>query len=277
MASMSWNLLLTLLSLDCLLSEAAKRGLTLGGNHVCDDLALFGKVKPWFYNWRSWPTGPDYASCAGAHDSGYIPMIWSGAGVDTTNITAGEALLGFNEPNMPSQSNMKPEDAAALWPQLVKRAASLGITRIGSPAPSAHSPSHVDAKQWLDAFFAACKGCQVDFIALHFYGCNANTLKHFLLDVHSRYDLPIWLTEFNCGDGMRNATALAHMKYMRGALPLLESLDFVERYAWMSARNGKIPGSSLIHPGSGTLTDLGKFYRDFSADVEMAGNFTLHV
>ena len=49
---------------------------------------------------------------------------------------------------------------------------------------------------------------------------------------------------------------------MKEAVPLLESLPFVERYAWMSARNTHDVGAALVHGTNSTtsLTTLGEWY-----------------
>merc|ERR1712039_576791 len=104
-------------------------------------------------------------------------------------------------------------------------------------------------------------GCQVDFLATHTYTCSRAGLESFLSGLHARYHLPIWLTEFNCGDGSNQTTA-KHRAYMEEALPLLESLEYVERYSWMSVRNTRVTGCSLID-ALGGLSPLGKFYNDF--------------
>ena len=53
---------------------------------------------------------------------------------------------------------------------------------------------------------------------------------------------------------------------MEKALPALEKLDFVERYAWFPAKpDNRALGTSALFDAAGELTPLGEFYRDFSA------------
>lgn len=47
--------------------------------------------------------------------------------------------------------------------------------------------------------------------------------------MYSKYGKPIWVTEFNCGDGSRNASAAEHLAYMKVALPILDATAHVER------------------------------------------------
>jgi hypothetical protein len=243
-----------------------KRGLALKSDSVCADLALFSSLRPWFYGWGSAPSSSDYSKCANQHDSGFIPMIWGRRAVSVDVWPNAAALLGFNEPNHKQQSNLQPAEAARLWPSVMHAAHEAGIARLGSPAAApcgGGSRKCVDdVLPWLDEFFGNCSNCTVDFIATHSYVCQASKLRSFLEGLYERYRLPIWLTEFNCGDGSRNASAKEHLQYMKEAVPLLESLPFVERYAWMSARNTHDVGAALVYGTNSTsnLTTLGEWY-----------------
>lgn len=68
----------------------------------------------------------------------------------------------FNEPDFTQESNIDPEDAAQLWIQYIQPLRALGI-RLGGPAVTA------TGLPWLQAFFAACTNCTVDFLPLHWY------------------------------------------------------------------------------------------------------------
>jgi hypothetical protein len=245
-------------------TKPPKRGLALKSDSICPDLRLFAKLKPWFYGWGAEPSAPDYnLSCSKEYDSGFIPMTWSKKAVDGMIYPGADALLGFNEPNHKEQSNLDPADAAAEWPAFEAKAKALGIRRLGSPAAAACGNSSKcigNTDDWFDKFFSACSGCQVDFIATHTYVCSASALESFLSGIHMKYNKTIWLTEFNCGDGSKNASAAKHLAYMKEALPLLESLDYVERYSWMSTQNTKVPGCALVSP-DGQLTTLGEYYQ----------------
>ena len=264
-------LVLAALALPSAHAAAPKRGLALSkhaGEADCADLKLFSSLRPWFYGWGPTPSSSNYSKCALQHDSGFIPMLWGRNSVNFTVWHHADALLGFNEPNHISQSNLLPAEAAALWPQVLAKARTNNISRIGSPAaaPCGGGPTrcHGDTTDWFDKFFAACAWpdsprCNINFLATHDYACNPSKLHSFLTELHARYQLPIWLTEFNCGDGGANASAARHLAYMKEALPILESLPFVERYSWMSVLNTKVVGSALVDP-HGELTTLGKYY-----------------
>ena len=49
------------------------------------------------------------------------------------------------------------------------------------------------------------------------------------LGLYTKFGKPIWVTELNCGDGARNASAAEHLAYMKTALPILEASESVER------------------------------------------------
>ena len=106
-------------------------------------------------------------------------------------------------------------------------------------------------------------GCNISFVVVHDYSCDPNTTMTYLQQVHERYNnLPIWLTEFSCGDGADGKPTSDQVTFMTSIFPLLDAAPYVERYAWMSAhdKNGK---RGLVQPGSGgqdELTDLGKLF-----------------
>jgi hypothetical protein len=124
-------------------------------------------------------------------------------------------------------------------------------------------PSITDPYTYLSDFFAACSGCEVDAVAVHWYNCDLPSLQAYLEgDVSSggtlpgfvQFGKPIWLTEFACDASHSVADQKA---YMQAAVPYLESNPHVFRYSWFSA--GPIPNAQLMNP-DGSLTDLGATY-----------------
>lgn len=124
-----------------------------------------------------------------------IPMLWGYNQVsDFQNlVVAGYAnyVLGPNEPNEPSQSNMSPADGASLWQQYINPLQNEGYKLI-SPACT-NDQSGLD---WYQQFFAACSGCHVDAIAFHAYTTDAQSVIDYANTLHSTYNLPVWITEF---------------------------------------------------------------------------------
>jgi hypothetical protein len=217
----------------------------------------------WWYNWST--QGPSGSS----GDIEFVPMVWGSGSLGDTLPAGSRYVLGFNEPNFKSQANLSPAEAAAAWPQIEAQARAAGsaivspaVNFCGSPSdPSGCTTSTVtDPYTWLKEFFAACSGCRVDYIAVHWYNCDLPSLKAYLegngagLQGFVQFGKPIWLTELACDPSHPVADQKA---YMEAAVPYLESNPNVFRYSWFSA--GPIPTAMLANT-DGSLTELGKIY-----------------
>jgi hypothetical protein len=219
----------------------------------------------WWYNWAVKGSGQG----AGIE---FVPMIWGTGSLSSTLPAGSRWVLGFNEPNFKSQSNLTAAQAAADWPSVEAAARAVGA-HIVSPAvnfcgSSSNSsgcsdPTVTDPYTWLKDFFADCSGCQVDAVAIHWYNCDLPSLRAYIegnvdagggLQGFVQFGKPIWLTEFSCGG---SNTAAQQKAYMQAAVPYLESNPHVARYAWFSASN---IASALLANTDGSLTDLGKTY-----------------
>jgi hypothetical protein len=124
------------------------------------------------------------------------------------------------------------------------------------PADQCHD---TDPYRYLKDFFAACDGCRVDYVAVHWYNCDLPSLQDYLepggnLEGFEQFDLPIWITEFSCDP---SASVEEQEAYMREAIPYLEGKPEVFRYSWFSA--GPIPNAVLIND-DGSPTPLGEVY-----------------
>lgn len=260
---------------------AKKRGLGVGvkwyaaDGKVCHLLELFRAAKPWWYNWdtETCPlcstSGSDYRSCEFDHDSGFVPTV---ASINKMHrpLSLGDALLGYYEPNHGGSDGtmITPRHAAYVWHTMEEKAKELWpeIPRIGSAAPGGE-----DMYLWFDEFFRFCPHCQIDFLQVHVFKSKAlgrHSLQSEVEILYHKYGLNLWITEFNSGGFMENNTAIVHFDYMKEALPLLEALPYVERYAWYSMCNSIIPGAALAHCNNNTLTDLGLYYTNFVADPD---------
>ena len=239
--------------------DACKRGVAYGHHSIADMQKLSTDVV-WWYNWSQTPDTAvknDYTRLGVE----FVPMLWDEQfNVDSaiTNIPAGaRTLLGFNEPNFYSQANLSPTEAAAKWPDVERIATARGM-KIASPALNYCGGGcwETDPFVYFDKFFAACPNCKVDYLAVHWYACTVTALKDYITKM-KRYNKPIWLTEFACGDG---DTALSNQKaYMQAAVPYLEGEAAVMKYAWFAGRSTAIPNVSLLST-SGNLTELGTLY-----------------
>lgn len=216
----------------------------------------------WWYDWSNTGAAPP----AGIS---FVPMIWGSANLAGPIPAGSPFVLGFNEPNFKAQSNLTPQQAAADWPKVEALAKGANIPLV-SPAvnfcgsasnPSGCSdPTVTDPYTWLKDFFAACSGCQIDAVAVHWYNCDLPSLKGYLdgngsgLQGFVQFGKPIWLTEFCC-DGSHSAAD--QKTYMQAAIPYLEANPNVARYSWFSA--GPIASAELTK-ADGSLTDLGTTY-----------------
>ncbi len=233
-------------------SSPCKRGIAFPKPTSSDLQAL--KNVYWWYGWAPAPEVP-----ASSPNMEFVPMIWGEKQfVLASSIPQGsKTLLGFNEPNFHVQANMSAEDAASKWPQLEQMAKSRNM-KIASPAMNFCGGGcwDTDPYVYLDKFFAACKGCQVDYLAVHWYNCDVASLKDYIGKM-KRFNKPIWLTEFACGQG---DTSVANQKrYMKEAIAYLESEPAVEKYAWCAGRSPEIPTANLLG-SDGQLTELGQVY-----------------
>ncbi|TLD35145.1 glycoside hydrolase family protein [Venturia nashicola] len=223
-------------------SVGGKRGIA----YNLPDMAklLIGKSQ-WAYNW---------GSSNGGLASGveFLPMLW-GAGTEktgtwvkdaTAGIAAGAtALLGFNEPDHPEQANMSPDAAATAYKTHITDNFA-GKAKLISPAVTNGGGSM--GLTWLSSFMSACTDCKIDAVAIHWYDSSSNVdyFKSHILDAHTKTGLPVYLTEFGTTDGNDQA-------FLASVLPWLDSQDYVQKYAYFMASDGKlISGTSLSAAGN---------------------------
>jgi hypothetical protein len=241
-------------------SDAGAAGADTGGATPCKrgiaantaPGAAFSPGVAWWYNW----------SMKGDGSIELVPMMWGKGDVNTALPASARFLLTFNEPNFHAQSNLTAQAAADLWPMVEAKAKAAGVPIVSpgmnfcGPTESCNGTSPYD---YLKDFFAACDGCQVDYVAVHWYNCDLPSLKDYLepggsLEGFEQFGKPIWLTEFSC-DG--KASVAEQETYMRAAVAYLEAKSNVFRYAWFSA--DPIPNAKLIED-DGSPTALGAVY-----------------
>lgn len=253
--------------------KSKKRGMAYG-YHTEADLKVLSKNISWWYNWS---VRPDSKVSLVYQNYGmeFVPMAWNNNYSETelrsfyTKHPETKYILGFNEPNFTSQANMTPSQAAAAWPRLEKIAKEFGLKIVAPAVNYADKPvtengvTYTDPIAYLDAFFAACPDCQVDYIAVHNYMCYAGALTDDLKR-YKKYKKPIWLTEFACWD-QPNITLAMQKDYMMGAIDYLESDTSIFRYSWFNgSRNQAYPYLDLLKMTAGQLTELGQLYVNFN-------------
>ena len=120
-----------------------------------------GSKVSWLYNWSPDPT-------KGASSLDFVPMQWNTVNIDelASKVKAANAssVLGFNEPELPDQSNTSAELAAKEWLRYIEPMRKTGV-RCGSPGISSAPQGVV----WLKEFLQRLRdgGSDVDF---YWYG-----------------------------------------------------------------------------------------------------------
>ena len=228
--------------------------------------ALSESGASWYYTWSATP------GVAGPPGTAFVPMIWGTADVTASTLSQvkqeGPYLLGFNEPDMASQSNMTPAQALSLWPQLMATGMQLGSPAV---ADDGATPGG-----WLDQFMsgATARGYRVNFITLHWYGSDFATgaavsqLQSYLQAVYARYHLPIWLTEFalaNFGGSPTTPTQQQQAAFLTAATAMLQSLPFVQRYAWFGLQATPTDGSMGLFSSGPAATTVGRAFESAGA------------
>lgn len=264
--------------------RSPKRGIAIENHKLTpESLSGLSQIVSWGVTWHyNLTDGPDLEvwNMAGVD---FVPLIW-GAGslplaqaIQADGLPEGRStLLGFNEPNFPNQANLDPETAANLSKDVEALAEEHNISTIVSPSMNWHVS--MDPIEWLERFFAACEGCQVDAIGIHVFTCYAAGLKYHL-DRYRVFGKPMWITEIACSDpnSPERLSAEGQMAYMLEAIPLLEADEDVAKYAWFSyfknewehpIVDGENGDAGLIFP-NGTLTPLGKLYKNFAAGTNL--------
>ncbi|KIJ55498.1 glycoside hydrolase family 128 protein [Sphaerobolus stellatus SS14] len=234
-------------------TSTSKAGLAWpNGNGI--DITQFlntGKVT-WYYTWSPYPVNTDIE---------FVPLLWGADQTEQWNQTISDtiktlqptAVLGMNEPQETSQSNLTPEEGAAMWKTYIQPLKQQGL-RLGSPAPSS-APS---GKQWLLSWLnSSCSDCTVDFIALHWYDVNATAFIEYLEDFHNTFQRPIWVTEWTC-QNFNNINAQCSYQdivtFMNITQSFMDRTDWVERYAWF----GAMENLQGVNPDDALMTSKGK-------------------
>ncbi|KAG1790972.1 glycosyl hydrolase catalytic core-domain-containing protein [Suillus plorans] len=204
---------------------ATKRGLAFADSDNTGDIAVAdGTQVSWVYNWGS--TAPSYLKNT---DMTYIPMQWGEDNADNfmAEVQAQNAktILGFNEPDLGSQSDITPMTAASLWVQYIQPLKAHGV-RLGSPAVSS-APSGIP---WLSQFFGNCTECTFDFIPIHWYGDGLDNFKDYVELFYDKFSSPVWVTEFASTSSNVNEVE----DFCTNAIAYLDGQNWIEGYAWFA-------------------------------------------
>lgn len=247
-----------------------KKGVGISVNNSKTGLCnWFNKVKTlhlsWYYHYG-------YTFPADLPDSvQWVPMIPMYHG-DTTSLKVevdyidslarlGRAhyILGFNEP----EGHMTVQQALQAWPYIMKA----GLPLV-SPAPS-HA-----GDQWIVDFMHGVDSLhyRVDYVAFHWYGkADSSGFINLLKKTYTLFHRPLWITEFAVADNQAktiqgNVYSPARvLTFMEQILPVLDTLNFVDKYAWHSSPNytPKHWSARLFDNSTCSITQLGRFYSQY--------------
>lgn len=236
-------------------SSAQKRGAAYNDASAVKALAgdNTGAIS-WAYNWDSnkWGEMP-----AGVE---YVPMVKGAKVFDTTAVEAALAsgstsVLGFNEPDFPSQDNdmnpLKPADAAKYFEEYITQPYGSQAELISPAVTSSRTAG--EGLDWLSSFLTSCANCKISGIAVHWYGNDVNDLISHVSNAiniaNTHHILSVWVTEFALNpdvNGISNEREKIVSKFLAEAIKWLDSQPEVSRYAYFKCGSGYLlTGDSL--------------------------------
>ncbi|KAF8247158.1 hypothetical protein K440DRAFT_654906 [Wilcoxina mikolae CBS 423.85] len=222
-----------------------KKGLAYNDANLCSKFSSDGIT--WAYDWGQSPQG----SVQGRE---YVPLLWGPKMYSTWAKNAEAAiskganhLLGMNEPDIPSQSDLSPETAAAAYRTYMQPFA--GKAKLGAPAVT-NSGTPGQGLSWLKSFLAVCSDCTIDFVPIHWYDPTGG-IEYFKKHMTEAKDVAggrkVWLTEF----GVPGASQEIQAAFLKAVEPWLDAQDWIERYAYFGVFEG-----NLVQGGELSLTGL---------------------
>lgn len=183
-------------------------------------------------------------------------------------------LLTFNEPDNPKYANIRVEEALWFWPMFMKTG-----KRLSSPAGARDI---LKPGSWIDTFMkeSTARGYRVDFIAVHYYGQNTRAwsnitgavedMRIYLDAVFAKYQKPLWITEWclvkwawGHGDNVYPSFE-AQAKFAKAAAEMLDTLPYVEQYAYFSMTSFEPDATSFLYYANGSITPVGWAYRQIA-------------
>jgi hypothetical protein len=238
-------------------TSSSKRGAAYNDISTVSALSNSGAVT-WAYNWAG--------SLSGSLPSGveFIPMLWGARDfggwlgtVETVLSSGSNYILGFNEPDMSSQANMSPSDAASYYRQYITPFS--GKAKLISPAVTSSTDAGLGLS-WFDSFITQCSDCSISGLAVHWYGNTADEFKSFVtqaINTASSHNLEeLWITEFALSADVNGSADLATTTaFLNEVIPWLESQTGVTRYSYfMCAENYLLSNNALNQAGTAYTT-----------------------
>ena len=229
--------------------STSKRGAAYNEASLVSPLSSSGTIS-WAYNWAF--------SAYGSLPSGveYVPMLWGAkdfggwvAAVETALSSGSSYIMGFNEPDMTSQANMSPSQAASFYKNFITPYS--GRAKLISPAVTSSTTAGLGLS-WFQEFISDCSSCGITGLAVHWYGNTVDEFKSFVTQAvstaHSHGLSEVWLTEFALNqdvNGISNPAATA--AFLNEVLPWLDAQSGVTRYAYFYLAKNYLVSDSVLN------------------------------
>ncbi|TVY30130.1 Alkali-sensitive linkage protein [Lachnellula hyalina] len=189
-------------------------------------------------------------------DLEFVPMLWddrpehTNSWVNNVNDALGrgaKCLLSFNEPDSCDHQACMLDLPVAAQHYIDYMNPFHGRAFLGAPAITSDPNSGIP---WLKGFIAACAGrCIIDFYTQQMFHDFLFHIHDILGDGNTQ---KIWITELHA-----EGTTDQQIDFLNSAVPLMDRLDWVVRYAWWWTQ----PGSDgALTDGNGFPTQLGHVY-----------------
>lgn len=150
-------------------------------------------------------------------------------------------LQFLNEPDQPGQKAFTdPASAATAFKQYMNKYAAPNV-KLGSPSVT-NGVVNGMGLEYLKKFLAACQGCTIDFIPVHWYGCGDGCsvdqdVALFKKQIQDAIDLangtPVWIPEFQ-----HLGSLDSQRDFLIAVLAWLDGKVEIERYAYFMVKDG---------------------------------------
>ncbi|KAF4632636.1 hypothetical protein G7Y89_g5480 [Cudoniella acicularis] len=233
-------------------SGGKKRGVAYNDASLISAFTSDGNIG-WAYNWGS--------SSGGSLPSGieYVPLCWGSKSFSywssdaTKAIAAGSThLMSFNEPDLPAQANMDVPTAVTNYKAQMMPFS--GKATLGAPAvTNGLNSAKTMGLDWLSSFVQACDGCDIGFVAIHWYQSIplTNAIADFKQHCQDAYtaggNKPVWVTEF------QYLVSADENSFLEQILPWLDAPEqsYIQRYSYFMAADGNLnSGTGLSITGN---------------------------
>jgi len=166
------------------------------------------------------------------------------------------ALLCFNEPDNPQQSNIEPADAATGYINYMNQFS--GKATLVSPAITNGGGS--EGITWLENFITACDNkCLIDAVAIHWYD-SATNYAYFKDHIEQAYvaggNRTLWLTEFGA-----TGTDEEIVNFLQIVMPWLDQTEYVGHYAYFMDEVG------VLLEAVDEISSVGSTFADFTSET----------